>query len=377
MTQINLIIDAINSIGGSGSLNEIYKAVNAIQKTPEPSIRRTIYQHSSECDIYETNREDIFFAPHGKGEGVWAIRSKAYSEFPFLPGKTILRKQLHKTVGGSVQGGICPTNSGHILLFSDPQHGEEFGYFDGWQGSTYLYYGQGQNGDMEFTRNNKSLLNHKVDGKRVHLFKGAKGDVIYEGQFELDEKRPYDLIEDKDIRDNERVAIIFRLVPIKEQETSLPQTNIKLISANKIEVSDIERYMTESTHISYNAEIQVERKESKLVTEYQDYLHNNNLPSLKRLIIDVEGEAASLKTDGWINESKTLVEAKSSTSRNSIRTAIGQLLDYKFQIESQGIDVMNMAILVPNKPRESLCKLLENLNINLIYKEEGSFINTF
>ena len=135
--------------------------------------------------------------------------------------------------------------------------------------------------------------------------------------------------------------------------------------------------MTESTHISYNAEIQVERKESKLVTEYQDYLHNNNLPSLKRLIIDVEGEAASLKTDGWINESKTLVEAKSSTSRNSIRTAIGQLLDYKFQIESQGIDVMNMAILVPNKPRESLCKLLENLNINLIYKEEGSFINTF
>ena len=52
MSQINLVIDAINRLGGSGNLIDIYKTVNEIEATPEPSIRRTIYQHSSECDIY-------------------------------------------------------------------------------------------------------------------------------------------------------------------------------------------------------------------------------------------------------------------------------------------------------------------------------------
>ncbi len=375
MSQINLVVDAINGLGGSGSLDDIYKAVNDIEETPEPSIRRTIYQHSSECDIYETTREDIFYAPLGKGEGVWAIRDNSFSIFPITAGTKILRKELHEQVGGSVQGGICPTASGHILLFSDPEHGEEFGYFDGWEGDTYLYYGQGQDGDMEFSRNNKSLLNHKAEGKRVQLFKGAKGEVVYEGQFELDELRPYDLIEDKDINDEERVAIVFRLVPIKEQETTLPNTNIKLIAQNKIEVADIERYITESTEITYTAEIRAERKESKLVTEYQDFLENNNLPKLSRLIINIEGETSSLKTDGWIEESNTLVEAKSSSSRNSIRTAIGQLLDYKFQIENQDIEVNRLAILLPQKPRNSLVKLLNNLGIHLTYKDGSNFVD--
>ena len=375
MSQINLVVDAINGLGGSGSLDDIYKAVNDIEETPEPLIRRTIYQHSSECDIYEPTREDIFYAPLGKGEGVWAIRDKTFSIFPITAGTKILRKELHEQVGGSVQGGICPTASGHILLFSDPKHGEEFGYFDGWEGDTYLYYGQGQEGDMEFSRNNKSLLNHKTEGKRVQLFKGAKGEVVYEGQFELDELRPYDLIEDKDINDEERVAIVFRLVPIREQETTLPNTNIKLIAQNKIEVADIERYITESTEITFTAEIRAERKESKLVTEYQDFLENNNLPKLSRLIINIEGETSSLKTDGWIEESNTLVEAKSSSSRNSIRTAIGQLLDYKFQIENQDIEVKRLAILLPQKPRDSLVKLLNNLGINLTYKDGSNFVD--
>ena len=375
MSQINLVVDAINGLGGSGSLDDIYKAVNDIEETPEPSIRRTIYQHSSECDIDEPTREDIFYAPLGKGEGVWAIRDNSFSIFPITAGTKILRKELHEQVGGSVQGGICPTASGHILLFSDPEHGEEFGYFDGWEGDTYLYYGQGQDGDMEFSRNNKPLLNHKAEGKRVQLFKGAKGEVVYEGQFELDELRPYDLIEDKDINDEERVAIVFRLVPIKEQETKLPNTNIKLIAQNKIEVADIERYITESTEITYTAEIRAERKESKLVTEYQDFLENNNLPKLSRLIINIEGETSSLKTDGWIEESNTLVEAKSSSSRNSIRTAIGQLLDYKFQIENQDIEVKRLAILLPQKPRNSLVKLLNNLGINLTYKDGSNFVD--
>ena len=44
------------------------------------------------------------------------------------------------------------------------------------------------------------------------------------------------------------------------------------------------------------------------------------------------GENSILETDGWINETKTLIEAKyfqGESARQKIRIAIGQLHDYK------------------------------------------------
>ena len=38
---------------------------------------------------------------------------------------------------------------------------------------------------------------------RIHLFMGAKGEVTYESQFETDEERPFELIEDLDIEEKE------------------------------------------------------------------------------------------------------------------------------------------------------------------------------
>ena len=374
MSAINNVLDAFNAIGGKGSLQEIYDAVNRIEDTPEPSIRRTIYQHSSECDIYDFIKEDIFYAPEGKGKGVWAIRDKSFSQFPFQPGQNILRKELHKIVGGSVQGGICPTSSGHILLFSDPKHGEEFGYFDGWDGNIYLYYGQGQEGDMEFERNNKALENHKIDGRRVHLFKGAKGEITYENQFELDDERPYDLIEDIDKNDETRVAIIFRLKPIYEKATSLPQTNIKVLEDSSVEVVDVEQNISDTTSFVYPSEGKSERKESKLVTEYKEFRNKNNLEELKSLKIKIKGESHPLKTDGWIEESKILIEAKSSCSRTNIRSGVGQLLDYRFQLEQQGFKVNEMCLLLPTKPRENIVLFIQNTGVKLLYKKGKEFI---
>jgi hypothetical protein len=43
MSAIDNVLDAIKTLGGKGSLQEIYDAVNRIEDTPEPSIRRTIY----------------------------------------------------------------------------------------------------------------------------------------------------------------------------------------------------------------------------------------------------------------------------------------------------------------------------------------------
>ena len=375
MSALNNILEAINNLGGKGSLQQIYQAVNLIENTPEPSIRRTIYQHSSECDIYDYIKEDIFFAPQGKGKGEWAIRGEAFSGFPLKPGQKILRKELHKSIGGSNQGGICPTTTGHILLFSDPKQGEQFGYFNGWDGDTYLYYGQGPEGDMEFNRNNKALENHKIDGRRIHLFKGAKGEVVYENQFELDEDRPYDLIEDLDKNDDARVSIIFRLKPISEKVTSLPKTNIKVLEQSGIEIVDVEQNISDGSSFSYPLEGKSERKESKLVTEYKEFRERNNLQELKSLKIRIKGESHPLKTDGWIEDTKTLIEAKSSCSRTTIRSGIGQLLDYKFQLQEQQFEVKEICLLLPTKPRENIISLLDSIGIKILYKENKDFIS--
>ena len=376
MSAIKNILNSINNLGGEANLQDIYEEVNLIENTPEPSIRRTIYQHSSECDIYVDTKEDLFYAPKGKGMGIWAIRDKSFVEFPFKPGEKILRKELHKLIGGSVQGGICPTSSGHILLFSDPKHGEEFGYFNGWDGDTYLYYGQGPEGDMEFERNNKALENHKKDGRRVHLFNGASGEVIYENQFELDDERPYDLVEDLDKNDETRVAIIFRLKPITKQATSLPETNIKVMNESGVEVVNVEQNLSEGSSFLYPKQGKSKRKESKLVTEYKEFREKNSLEELQSLKIKIIGETHPLKTDGWIEETKSLIEAKSTSSRTSIRTGIGQLLDYSFQLKEQGFEIENMYLLLPTKPRDNILALLKSIGIKLIYKSGKEFIDS-
>ena len=287
------------------------------------------------------------------------------SDFPYSIGDKILRKNLHKNLGGSVQGGICPTISGRIIIFSEPEIGIEFGYHDGWSDRIFKYFGEGQQGDMEFTRGNKAILNHKSNGKTIHLFMGASKEVTYENEFEIDKDKPYELIESKDKNDNERVAIVFRLKPIKNYKSKLPETKINFMEETVIEKVESEIFNIEKFMIKGTSERAGERKESKLVDEYKKYRDKNNLPSLTSMTIKPKGEsrATTLRVDGWIKDGKILIEAKSSCTRNQIRLAIGQLLDYKRYLNPK-----QMAILLPTKPKSDLIELIKSLDMSLIYR---------
>ena len=50
---------------------------------------------------------------------------------------------------------------------------------------------------MELTLNNKSIIQTLENNFRIFVFSGAKGSVIYEGEFNLDKKLPY--IEDENL----------------------------------------------------------------------------------------------------------------------------------------------------------------------------------
>jgi 5-methylcytosine-specific restriction enzyme A len=81
---INEIITAFNNLGGTATLEELYNEIlkgKRIDLTPykdwRAQIRKNIYLHSSDCDIFKGTPGDVmdlFFTVNGKGKGVWGIR---------------------------------------------------------------------------------------------------------------------------------------------------------------------------------------------------------------------------------------------------------------------------------------------------------------
>ena len=108
-------------------------------------------------------------------------------EFDLVPGGVYKRTDLHEKFGGQRQGGIStPTSAPIVLLFSNDS-GELYGYKDGFQqDGTFLYTGEGQVGDMAFVRGNRALVDHRPDGRLLHLFEQADkpAHVRYLGEAE-------------------------------------------------------------------------------------------------------------------------------------------------------------------------------------------------
>ena len=118
------------------------------------------------------------------------------------------------------------------------------------------------------------------------------------------------------------------------------------------------------------SEYEIEHKEKKLVSRYKKYLEKNNIGTLKKSKIFIPEANVNLETDGWIVESRTLLEAKAHSDRIYIRMAIGQLLDYKRHHDP----VPNkLAILLPELPHDDLVNLLFTQNIDIIYEKDDKF----
>jgi hypothetical protein len=93
------------------------------------------------------------------------------------------------------------------------------------------------------------------------------------------------------------------------------------------------------------------RRESELVDSYCEFLESKGLTP-KRKRITIPGKRP-LFNDIWVEEQGHLIEAKGQASREAIRMALGQLIDYgRFIGEVEG-----MAVLIPKKPEDDLLEL--------------------
>ena len=75
------VVTALKSIGGQGSLQEIYEAVRAnrqgaLPKTWEAIVRRELEYNSSDSESYQ-RRHNLFRSVNGIGSGVWALRASS------------------------------------------------------------------------------------------------------------------------------------------------------------------------------------------------------------------------------------------------------------------------------------------------------------
>ncbi len=226
------VVEALEELGGSGHVNDV---AEVIWRRHEPELRVS-------GGLFFSWQYDMRWAAtrlRGAGKLVsntskepWKLTPRAVDlrtrsevrqqHSPVLPAavgdidlvvhRQYARAELTTRFRGQGQSGIVtPKGYPIILLYSSPR-GEEYGYQDEWESElVYLYYGQGQKGDMEFKRGNKAIKNSAIDKKTVYLLKKRHSkDPSYrlEGIFVYDS---FDWCTQDDPSGGTRRAIRFRL----------------------------------------------------------------------------------------------------------------------------------------------------------------------
>lgn len=131
---------------------------------------------------------------------------------------------LNIPYGGGRQGGISDSANSPVTFLFTGESGERYGYHDRYDDEgTFLFFGEGQEGDMKFIRGNLAIKSHSSRGKALHLFRTVvegKGKSKRKAQKYLGEfiYQDHELINAPDLRGNQREAIIFHLVPVARLE---------------------------------------------------------------------------------------------------------------------------------------------------------------
>ncbi len=138
----------------------------------------------------------------------------------FVPGQLYRRRALHAEYGGSYQSGISFSTQAPVVFLFTGESGKQYGYRDGWQeDDTYRYTGEGQVGDMTFTRGNLAIRAHATHGRALYLFSRMKqptGHVSFISQMAYADHRLIAGVPDRD--GTTRTAIVFELRRVNEAD---------------------------------------------------------------------------------------------------------------------------------------------------------------
>ena len=83
-------------------------------------------------------------------------------------------------------------------------------------------------------------------------------------------------------------------------------------------------------------------------------------------------DPATIEPDLYVESRGWIIEAKKSSGRHYVRTAIGQVLDYVHVAEQAGVAAAPV-VLLPSRPTPDLVALLGRHGITLIVRGEAGF----
>jgi hypothetical protein len=289
-----------------------------------------------------------------------------------LPGETIERKLLHERYGGRTQGSISPSRSSpNVMAFTDPIAGEPHGYVDNWfSDGCFHYTGEGQRGDQLMKSGNATILHHAKDGRALRLFRGARGQVLYEGEFVLATDVPSYYKTDAPETGNGpiRSVIVFRLQPLNTPPRP-SSSRFDQLGASEVEDVPVEQQLTEKVFVApHHKTYEAERREQTLLLAFHDKLIEEE-HAVGRLKIVPPGEIKPLFSDLIDRTTNTLYEAKGTVTREAIRMAVGQLLDYSRFVQPQ----LRLALLLPELPREDLQRFVKSAGIEIVWRDGKKF----
>lgn len=290
--------------------------------------------------------------------------------WPIQINEELRRSEVHHLLGGQRFGGIAtPSNSDDILIFTDPKSGAEFGY-DRHEGigedGSYRYTGAGQIGDMAFTGVNKTILESPETGKVIRLFLANSPMATYKGSFTLsDERFTYEKAPDRN--GQMRTVIVFNLTPIEADISELPEFGTKkspLSKPSPWREPNWETYLAQqkSRGISIS---EVSRSEHQLQAQFGNWLVSQGHVLLHLPLVSGN---TTIFPDLFDETLMTVFEAKRSSGRQYVRTAIGQVLDYQNVALANGLDV-RCAILLPGEPVKDLVALCSRLGIEIFARD--------
>ncbi|MGW2611425.1 restriction endonuclease [Streptomyces mirabilis] len=297
------------------------------------------------------------------------------SEDELKLGEVIARHDLHARFGGTPQGGISPSIQAQMVMafVTERPNPDDF---TGWgEDGIFHFSGAGIHGDQEMTRGNLALLRHKEQGRAVHLFhqlhkQAHKPGRLYRhlGRFEVDAEQPYYIADAPDASGHMRNVIVFRLRPVGASVPEGPRlpvtplTETRITQAPEITVASVRRLPQESP----------DGIVGRLTADYASHLRGLGREAVSAQV-RVKGETRIARVDLLDATKNRLIEVKHNSTRQSVRGAIGALMDYRRFFHP----TPTLTLLVPAAPREDLLDLCASLCIEVVWPNpEGGFTST-
>lgn len=294
--------------------------------------------------------------------------------FPYAPGDQFKRSEMHELVGGSFRHGMTSCSNGtEFLLFHDAKKSKKFGY-DIWEGfqadGSFHYSGQGTTGNQELTKSNAALITADDLGKRIHLIESADGVCTYLGRFVLGEPKYFVKLAPDVSQTDVRRLYVFNLYPVDGQNTISITDNVESVRGITRNWS-APAFSEISYEVSGPTNRQLVRSEFELQASFGEFLIKHGHTPYRHEF-KIGKKKGGLAPDFWIPSLGIVVEAKPTLDRETLRLAVGQVLDYS-ELSSLEENPMKPVLLLSDLPSEQVFNWIRSLHISIVHQHKDGF----